>query len=96
MRRMTVMAGAAVLAVWSAGAWASKPCDELKGEIDAKLQAKGVKNYTLDIVAADAVKDQKVVGSCEAGSKKIVYARESAMPAGDSAAPKADKPAPTT
>jgi ribosomal protein S18 acetylase RimI-like enzyme len=64
----------------------AKPCDELKSEIDAKLQAKGVKSYTLDVVATDAVKDQKVVGSCEAGAKKIVYSRDSATPKADSAA----------
>jgi len=94
MRRMTVMVGAAVLTVWSAGAWAAKPCDELKGEIDAKLEAKGVKNYTLEIVATDAVKDQTVVGSCEAGSKKIIYTRAGSTPASDAAAPKADVAAP--
>jgi Protein of unknown function (DUF1161) len=95
MRVMTVMVGAAVLAVWSGGAWAAKPCDELKGEIVAKLEAKGVKNYTLEIVAADAVKDQKVVGSCEGGAKKIVYSRASAMPPSDNAAAKAGSAAPT-
>jgi hypothetical protein len=52
-----------------------KPCEELKGEIAAKLDAKGVKNYELNIVANDEVSDQKVVGSCEGGSKKIVYKR---------------------
>ena len=57
-------------------AWAQrKPCDELKAEIEAKLKAKGVEKYTLDIVAADAVKDAKVVGSCDGGTKKIVYRR---------------------
>jgi len=69
---------AVALSMLSTAAWAQKPCEELKGEIDAKLQAKGVKSYTLDIVANDAVKDQKVVGSCEGGSKKIVYARSGA------------------
>ncbi len=53
-----------------------KPCDELKGEIDAKLQAKSVANYTLEIVPADEVKDQKVVGSCDGGKKKITYTKE--------------------
>lgn len=53
-----------------------KPCDELKGEIDAKLQAKGVVNYTLDIIPADQVKDQSVVGSCDGGTMKIVYSKE--------------------
>ena len=53
-----------------------KPCDELKGEIDTKLQAKGVVNYTLEIVPADQVKDQKVVGSCDGGKNKIIYTKE--------------------
>lgn len=52
---------------------AGKACDELKSEIAAKLDAKGVKGYDLQIVASDSVGDQKVIGSCEAGSKKIVY-----------------------
>ena len=54
---------------------AGKSCDELKSEIAAKLDAKGVKGYELAVVASDAVADQKVVGSCEGGSKKIVYKR---------------------
>ena len=57
-------------------AWSQpKPCDELKSEIEAKLKAKGVEKYTLDIVAADNAKDGKVVGSCEGGTKRIVYKR---------------------
>jgi len=39
---------AACLFSFSVSAMAS--CDSLKSEIDAKLQAKGVKSYTLDIV----------------------------------------------
>jgi hypothetical protein len=58
-----------------------KPCDDLKQEIEGKLTAKGVKGYTLEIVATDQVKDQKVVGSCEGGTKKITYTREHAAPA---------------
>ena len=54
-------------------ALAAKSCDELKGEVEAKLKDHGVKTYTLDIVGSDEVKDQKVVGSCEGGKKKIVY-----------------------
>lgn len=54
---------------------AGKPCDELKGEIQAKLEAKGVAHFTLEIVDKDAESAGKVVGTCEAGSKKIVYTR---------------------
>lgn len=56
--------------------FAAKACEELKSEINAKLQAKGVKNYTLEIVANEDVKDGKVVGSCDGGTKKIVYTRK--------------------
>ncbi len=52
-----------------------KDCEELKAEIDAKIQANGVKNYTLEIVPNDQVKDGKVVGSCDGGTKKIIYKR---------------------
>ena len=58
-----------------------KACEELKTEIAAKLDAKGVKSYSLDIVAKDAdVTDGKVIGTCEGGAKKIVY-RKTAAPA---------------
>ena len=52
-----------------------KPCEELKSEIDAKLKEKGVTNYSLEIVPADQVKDQKVVGSCDGGKNKIIYTK---------------------
>lgn len=60
----------------SLSVWAQrKPCEELKSEIEAKLKAKGVEKYTLDIVAAEDAKDAKVVGSCDGGTKRIVYKR---------------------
>lgn len=65
----------AVLALAASPAQAKKDCSELKSEIEAKLKAKGVTAFTLEVVAADAVKDGKVVGSCDGGAKKIVYKR---------------------
>jgi hypothetical protein len=53
-----------------------KPCEELKSEIETKLKDKGVTNYTLEIVPADQIKDQKVVGSCDGGKNKITYTQE--------------------
>jgi len=55
-----------------------KGCEELAAEIAAKLDAKGVKGYQLDIVAAGEVGDKAVVGSCEAGAKKITYKKSGA------------------
>ena len=53
----------------------NKSCEELKSEIAAQLDAKGVKNYTLEIVTNDQVGDKKTVSSCDGGAKKITYAR---------------------
>ena len=83
---------AAVLVVPACGyAQGAKPCEELKTEIAAKLDAKGVKGYTLEIVAKDAdAGDAKVVGTCEAGSKKILYKRGEAAAAKTEKEPKKD------
>lgn len=54
---------------------AGKPCEELKSEIAAKIDAKNAKNYSLEIVDKGAAADGKVVGKCEGGAKEIVYKR---------------------
>src|ERR1700694_1181453 len=60
----------------SGSAWAQrKDCGELKGEIEAKIKKNGVDKFTLDIVDADKQADGKVVGTCDGGTKKIVYKR---------------------
>jgi hypothetical protein len=54
---------------------AGKPCDEVKADIDAKIKANGTTSYTLDVVEKGSVTDKKVVGSCDGGTKEIVYQR---------------------
>lgn len=67
---------AAVLLCLTGTAWADgKPCEELKAEIAAKLDAKGVSGYSLEIVDKGQSADGQVVGSCEKGTKEIVYKR---------------------
>ena len=70
-----LIVAAAVLAVGLSGsAWAQKKdCAELKGEIEAKIKKNGVDKFNLDVVDANAQTEGKVVGTCEGGSKKIVY-----------------------
>jgi hypothetical protein len=63
------------LALVSTHALAATSCEELKAAIAAKIDAKGVTQYTLDIVVNDQADDKKVVGSCDSGTKKIVYAK---------------------
>ena len=74
MRKLLLTAVVLLLALPAYGA--GKPCDELKSEIDAKLKEKKVEGYSLEVVASADVKEQQVVGSCEGGTKKIVYTRE--------------------
>ena len=68
----TAMIAAALAA---APAHARKDCEELKNEIAAKIDANGVKSYTLEVIAADAESAAKVVGSCNGGMQRIVYQR---------------------
>ncbi len=75
MKIRTAMIVAASL-LGGTSAFAAKSCDELKTEIAARLDAKSVTGYALDIVAADKAGDGKVVGSCEGGAKKIVYSKK--------------------
>lgn len=74
MKRLSVFVAMALAlpTVWAQ----AKPCEELRTEIAAKIEANGVKKYTLEIVANDQVGERKVVGSCESGTKKIVYVRQ--------------------
>src|SRR5262245_12010138 len=51
----------------------AKNCDDVKAEIDAKIKAKGVRNYVLQIVNGPDVKEGKIVGNCGQGLQKIVY-----------------------
>ncbi|HDS1678613.1 TPA: DUF1161 domain-containing protein [Pseudomonas putida] len=72
MKKLMLAVGLMALA---GGAMAAgKPCEELKAEIAAKLDAKGVKGYKLEVVNKGEPAG-KVIGSCEGGSKEIVYRR---------------------
>ena len=74
-----IVAALVAVAVTSGPAFAQgmrKDCNELKGEIEAKIKKNGVDKFSLDIVEADAqVADGKVVGTCDGNTKKIVYKR---------------------
>ncbi len=75
---LSLCAGAAAL-LWcfTGAAGAAQSCDELRERIDAKVRASGATHYTVTTLDADATvgASAKVVGSCELGTKKIVYTR---------------------
>ncbi|MBB3178175.1 DUF1161 domain-containing protein [Variovorax sp. Sphag1AA] len=62
-----------VILAFAGSANAASNCDDLLAEIDAKIRNAGVTRFALTTVAADATVSGKVVGTCERGSKKIVY-----------------------
>ncbi|HQW38037.1 MAG TPA: DUF1161 domain-containing protein [Usitatibacteraceae bacterium] len=66
---------AVTLALVATPALARKDCEELKAEIAAKIEKKGVKAYTLDAVKKGDEGDRRVVGTCDGGAKVIVYKR---------------------
>ena len=79
------MAIAMVLIALSAPAWAArKDCAELKSEIQQRISSNGVVAFTLDVVEVATPEQGKVVGSCDGGSRKIVYLKT------DLSAPKAE------
>jgi Protein of unknown function (DUF1161) len=73
----------------------ARNCDEVKAEIDAKIKAKGVMNYVLQIVNGPDVREGQVVGSCDVGAKRIVYFKETGgrnLLQSRSASPKQEQP----
>jgi hypothetical protein len=55
---------------------APKDCEDLRKEIEVKIQAKAIPSYTLEIVSkeeADKHDVAMVVGTCENGTKAIIY-----------------------
>jgi outer membrane lipoprotein-sorting protein len=74
MRPLVIIAVALFVSA-PAFAQAAKPCEELKSEIAKKLEANNVKAYSLEIVDKAKDADGKVVGTCDGGTRKIVYCR---------------------
>ncbi|KUM42609.1 MULTISPECIES: DUF1161 domain-containing protein [Pseudomonas] len=51
-------------------------CEQLKADIEVKIQSAGVTAYTLEAVPNAEVRDPNmVVGSCANGTYKIIYQR---------------------
>lgn len=55
-------------------------CEELRTEIEAKIRGASVSQFTVTVVDTSATSPGRVVGSCERGSKKLVYQQTDASP----------------
>ena len=68
---------------------AADNCESLRAEIEAKIAASGATRFTVTTVDAQTQAAGQAVGTCDLGSKKIIYQREGGVPApGDAAAPR--------
>jgi len=81
MKIWTVAAALLFVCTFGFAQTARKPCEELKAEIAKRLDAKNVTSYTLEIVDKGKEGDGKVVGTCDGGTKSIVYSRAAQTPA---------------
>jgi len=79
------------LLLGSAASYANN-CESIRTQIDARVRASGVTDFVLSVVEADARVIGKVVGSCDLGTKKIVYNQPSSSSSSSPARAKA-KPA---
>ena len=76
MKTIPRLAAAALVACSAAAGHAQgSSCEDIRAQIDAKVRATGVNDFSLAILDADAPSSGRVVGSCALGTKKIVYER---------------------
>ncbi|MBS0453476.1 MAG: DUF1161 domain-containing protein [Proteobacteria bacterium] len=80
----------------AAGHAQGSSCEDIRAQIDAKVRATGVNDFSLSILDADAPSSGRVVGSCQLGTKKIIYERSAAagQPAQPGQAPQQPRPKP--
>jgi hypothetical protein len=89
---MNMRIGLGILALAMMPLLAHASCDTVKADIDAKIKANGVADYTLAVVpAGQEVASGKVVGHCQ-GDQQIVYTR-GAVSASSPASNSPDNPA---
>jgi hypothetical protein len=63
------------LALVASTGHAADNCEPLRAKIEAQIAGTGVTGFTITTVDAAADVPGKVVGTCDNGTKKIVYAR---------------------
>ncbi len=65
------------LLLGSGASHAENNCDSIRAGIEAKIRVAGVKDFVLSVVEADTRVSGKVIGSCDLGTKRIVYSQPS-------------------
>lgn len=75
-RRLAVAQALSLLAATGAQAGAN-PCDDFMAVLAARIEATGVRGYSLEVVPAGTPvpPDAKAIGTCESGARRILYRR---------------------
>jgi hypothetical protein len=68
-------------------------CEDLLAQVESKIRSTGVAQFTVAIVDASASGPGKTVGTCDQGSRKLLYTQARST-AGDTKAPA--EPSPTS
>ncbi len=74
--RLAMLPAVLALACAAGSAHAAEDCEALRTRIEQKIAASGVARFTVTVVDANASADGQVVGSCELGTKKVVYLKD--------------------
>ena len=65
-----------LMLAFAGAAHGAEDCEALSTRIELKIAASGVARFTVTVVDANASADGQVVGSCELGTKKVVYLKD--------------------
>jgi Protein of unknown function (DUF1161) len=69
-------------------------CEDLRAEVESKIRSTGVAQFTVAIVEASASAPGRLVGTCDQGSRKLLYTQAKSAAAGTKA-PAEPSPSPT-
>lgn len=69
MRKSIVL----LVAAAPAAASAAVTCEGIRADVEAKIRAAGVTAFSVTIVDAAASAPGRIVGSCERGTRKLMY-----------------------
>jgi hypothetical protein len=60
-------------------------CEDLRAEVESKIRSTGVAEFTISIVEASASAPGRIVGTCDQGSRKLLYTQAKSTVAGTKA-----------
>ena len=93
--RFAMLSAALALAGAAGTAHAAEDCEALRTRIESKIVAAGVARFTVTVVGANASANGQVVGTCELGSRKVVYLKDAGTGPGPDPAPAAASTGPS-